>query len=365
MNCIGRIVKTAVMAGMVLAISLAGGAAAKAQDAQAKPFKIVPIWIHVHTNFEGDGGSEAIPKIIATIKSKGYQGVIFNPHSDDLNFPAFKKAVDAENGSDFLAVPGREIITNTTKTEKEHVMCHVNAISDSGDPAILDHKFKAEQLPELLGELKKENAFVIWNHPWGCHQWEQTPGSFNAIELFNDYGPDYQNGGNYDFNKRMYLSVLKGGGKMVAIAGIDMHVMAQTTLGDNTTYVFPDAFNRESLVSALRAGSAIAAFNAKILSLNMKPSQTPVVLTSDAFEVKGAIALKSYNGFKPSIVVYKNGVEFAPAVPATLTRGEKGAKNYFAYDFSFGDKLAPGATACYVFEIPHYIVSSSFCFAGK
>ncbi len=140
--------------------------------------------------------------------------------------------------------------------------------------------------------------------------------------------------------------------------------MAQTKLGEFTTYVFPDEFNRDSLVSAIRYGSTIAAFNLKIFSLNIRPSIEPVTVSGGGFEIKGTVGLIKYFSFKPSINVYKDGIEYVPPVQVTFNRTEKKQEKYSLYDFYFTDKLALGVSACYVLEVPHYMISSPFCFTA-
>ncbi|MFA6449087.1 MAG: hypothetical protein WCX65_06465 [bacterium] len=338
--------------------------AAPAAAAEAAGFRIVPVWFHVHSKFSGDDGSESTTNIAEWLKARGYMGVVLTPHSDGLSFPAFKAEAEAGNSHDFIVVTGREISTQNDKEFTDLVMCHLNAISDSDDPPALDRKYRSELLPGLIKELDAENAVYIWNHPWACKQWEQYSGMFKGIELFNDIGVDYQSGKNYNFNTGMYLSGLKRGEKQFVVSGIDMHTMLQATLGDFTTYIFPDEFNHDSLVSAIRNGYTVAAFNAKINSLNMRPSLAPVATAGNAFGIKGSVSLKMAGGPKPSIVIYKGGEKYMTQSPAILTRASKSSKGYSQFEFSFGDKLAPGESACYAFEIPHYMFSSPYCFEG-
>ncbi len=332
---------------------------------QRPTFETVPIWFHVHAKQPGDDGGETVKDIAEYLKTKGYRGVVYTPHSYGLSFPAFRASVDAENTADFIAVPGREIATLTEDDTGMRVMCHLNAVSDAADAEVLDLKYKQEQIRELLAKLDAEKAFYVWNHGWACRQWTSLAGLFDGIELFNDIGPGYVNGESYDFEKGEYLGALKNGKKLFVVSGIDMHVMAQAALAEFTTYVFPDEFSRASLVSAIRAGHTIAAYNAKLLSLNARPSISPVTATENTFEVKGSVGLNSYNGFKPSLNIYKDGEKHEPEQPVSFTRGKKNTKGYVAYDFSFGDRLAAGESACYVFEIPHYMVSSPYCFASE
>jgi hypothetical protein len=362
MNLVKKTAAAAIIsfAVAVLAISRTGTSAAP----QTQPFQIVQIWFHVHENLPGDDGSESVKSIADYLKARGYRGVVITPHSAGLSFPDFKAAADEQNTSDFIVVPGREIATIAGTPDEEQAMCHLNAISGLENPPVLDLKYKIEQLPDLIAALDGENAVYDWNHPWTCPQWEQSAGLFKGIEIFNEFGPGYINGKSYDFDKRMYLSDLKKGLKVFVVGGIDMHVIAQATLGDFATYVFPDEFNRDSLVSAIRNGNTIAAFNAKIYSLNARPSLKSVAAAGNTFEIEGRVGLNSYNGYKPSLIVYKDGVEYSPSSPATFVRGKKNAKQYVSYEFSFGDNLAPGTSACYVFEITHFIISSPYCFTA-
>ncbi len=337
----------------------------KAEPAEARVFETVPIWFHVHAKQPGDDGSETVKGIADYLKAKGYRGVVYTPHSHGLSFPAFKELVDAENTADFITVPGREIATLTEDDTGMRVMCHLNAVSDAADPAVLDIIYKEDRIREVLAKLDEEKAFYVWNHGWACRQWTSLGGLFDGIEMFNDIGPGFINGESYNFERSEYLDALKNGKKLFVVSGIDMHVMAQAALAEFTTYVFPDEFSRASLVSAIRAGHTIAAYNARLYSLNARPSVAPATAAGNTFEIKGSAGLNSYNGFKPSFNIYKDGEKYTPGSPVLFMRGAKRHKGYITYDFSFGDTLAAGGSACYVFEIPHYMISSPYCFATE
>ncbi len=354
--------KRIVLAAASLAMILFA-AAARAADKPA--FEIVPVWFHVHTNFHQDDGGETPEKIKNFIVPKGYRGIVFAPHSQDIDFPGFRAAVDAINTPDFIAVPGREISTLVGTTIENLIMCHLNAVSTVENPKDLDNKFTGDELPKVIAELDAEGAFYVWNHPWTCRQWEPRAATFDGIEFFNDFGAGYASGESYAFDKKVYFDALKSGKKVFAIGGIDMHTLMQATLGDFATYVFPDRFERDTFIDAFRAGHTIAAFNAKIESLSARPAFEPAAVGADGFEVRGAVSLKLLGGPKPVIVVYKDGDEFKPTIPAKLERKGKSVKSYTPYEFTFGDKPAPGATACYVVEIPHYMISSPYCFKSE
>jgi predicted metal-dependent phosphoesterase TrpH len=363
MKFISRSAASAVISLAFIAITLSGVPAAAAEQ-QTPAFRIVPIWFHVHTNLPGDDGGESPRSIADYLKPKGYQGVVLTPHGQTLTSPAFIAAADEQNKPDFIVARGREICTNVS--DEGRVMCHMNTVGDMENPPELDLKYDAGQLPALVKELENENTVYIWNHPWSCRQWEGSAALFKGIEFFNDIGPGYISGESYNFEKSMYLGALKSGHKIFVVAGIDMHNLIQAALGEFTTYVFPDEFNRESLVAAIRNGGTIAAFNAKINFLNMRPSLTPRAVAGNEFEIKGAFELKTQNGPKPALVVYKDGVEYTPRVPARFVRtGAKNRKGFIPYELSFGGALAAGESACYVFEIPHYMFSSPYCLVAE
>jgi hypothetical protein len=145
-----------------------------------------------------------------------------------------------------------------------------------------------------------------------------------------------------------------------------MHVMSQTVFGEFTTYVFPDEFTPGSMLQALHAGHVIAAFNARLFGLNRRPSVATVpVPAGDAYEIKGAVGVKAYNGYKASLTIYKDGGTYTPPAAPVFTRRDKKSKGYTVYDFSFTLAAAPGESSCYVFEIPHYVMSSPYCIAAE
>ncbi len=328
----------------------------------ASSFIIVPVWVHVHTNFKGDGGSESIPKIVDYLKSKGYGGVILTPHSARLTFKDFKTEAEKYDASDFAVIAGREVIASKDEGDDDGiVMCHINAVSGIPDPPVLDHKYEAGQRDALIADLKKENAVYIWNHPWACKQWSPSPELFDGIEFFNDI----QSVDNYNAEKGFYINALKKGAHPFVVSGIDMHSLVQATIGEFTTYILPDEFNSASMVKALRNGNTIAAFNAKLFKISERPSNTIRNAAGNEFSIKGTLGLKVGLGPKASMIVYKNGEVFTPKNPVTFERGEKLQKGYVTYNFSFGDKIEPGAASCYVFEIPQYVVSSPYCYTAK
>ncbi len=325
-------------------------------------FQIVPVWVHVHTDFPGDGGGESIPKIVGYLKSKGYKGVIFTPHSSRLIFKDFKAEAERYNTADFSVIAGREIIASKNESDDEGVvMCHINALSGIADPPVLDHKYDVDQKEALLAELGKEKAVNIWNHPWSCKQWGSSPEVFDGIEFFNDI----QSVDNYNMEKGFFLNAMKSGARPFVVSGIDMHVLVQTTLGEFTTYILSDELNSISLEKAIRNGNTIAAFNAKLFGINERPSNIPRTIDNNEFKIEGTFGLKAGNGQKASMIVYKNGEPFSPTYAVSFERGEKKRKGYATYDFSFGDVIKPGGTSCYVFEIPRYVVSSPFCYTAK
>lgn len=358
--------KKLIIAALLVAVLAVSVQFASANEtSQANDFLILPFWFHVHTSFYGDGGGETPASIAAYLKSKGYKGVVLTPHSKRLSFPDFKKAADEQNTADFITITGREIIAGAVSEDEARVMCHINAVSPSENPPVLDHKYEAEQLDNILSELDTEKAFYVWNHPWACSQWEPYVSRFNGIELFNDVGPGFANGASYDVERKYYLAALKNGTKLFVISGIDMHTMMQTQIGDYFTYVFPDDLTRDSVVAAFAAGHTFAAFNAKVRSLSARPAFKPYDAPGGAFSVSGTIDIKLLGGPKAKFILYKNGEEYAPSTPVSFVRGKKGAKGYTDFSFSFGDKLKPGESACYAFEIPHYMYSSQYCYTAK
>ena len=185
---------------------------------------------------------------------------------------------------------------------------------------------------------------------------------FQGIEFFNDFGPGYVDGVTYNVAHRAYMDALRRGARPFVVSGIDMHMMAQTVTGEFTTYAFPDEFTRESLFQAMRAGHLLALFNARLMGLNERPHVNPAPAPDGKLTITGAAATKFYNGYAPELIIYKNGDPFTPAAPATFDqRGKKGG--YTVYDFSFTVPADPDAVACYVFEIPHYLMSSPYCLA--
>ena len=340
------------------------GARACAQASAADTFLTVPIWVHVHTNLAGDDGSESPASTAAWLRANGYQGVMFAPHAVNVNIPEYRRIALEQNTDDFLVIPAREISVNVQVAEEGRVMCHMNAFGPADDPRKKDKQYSDDQLPELLQALRTEEAAtVIFNHPWSCRRWGDSAALFDGIELFNDFGPDYESGEAFETAKSAYLKALKSGKNIFVVSGIDMHVMGQTVLGEFTTYVFPDEFDNEALAEAIRSGHTLAAFNSRLFKINMRPSLEPVALPGGAFEIKAAVGTKFYKGFKPELVVYRNGEEYTPpALEFEKRDKKKGA--YSVYTLSFSDTLAPGDTACYVFEIPHYMFSSPYCFTG-
>ena len=328
-------------------------------------FEIVPIWAHVHTNSPGDDGSS--PKeTVAFLKRKGYRGVLFTPHSGELNYANYKAEIDSLNSPDFITIPGREISTlNGADDNNERVMCHLNAITGAPSPAVLDNKYQRENLPDLIKDLDAEKSVYIWNHPWVCPMWEKYAGLFKGIEIFNEFGPGYADGSSYRFDTSNYLNELKKGNRLFVITGIDMHSLLQSSLGEFTAYVFPDKFTRESMIAAIRNGNTLAAFNAVVSEINMRPALSSRRLPGGSFEISGVVGLRIQNGPKPAFNIYKNGEKYSPRNPSSFERGKKDAKGYITYSFSFGDAVKSDEESCYVFEIPHYILSSPYCFSGR
>jgi hypothetical protein len=365
MRVIKSITSYAIVSAFLISVALlssAAGAHAATGASGSASFQIVPVWVHVHTNFTGDGGSENIPKIVSYLKSKGYKGVIFTPHSARLTFKDFKAEADKYNTADFSVIAGREVIASKNEGDDDGiVMCHLNVVSGIPDPPVLDHKYDANRRDDLIAELRKENAVFIWNHPWGCKQWGPSPEVFDGIEFFNDI----QSVDNYNMEKDFYLKALKSAARPFVVSGIDMHSLVQTTLGDFTTYILSDEFNSASLEKALRNGSTIAAFNAKLFRINERPSNSPRAVDGNEFKIEGALGVKVGTGPKAAMIVYKNGEVFTPENAVSFERGEKAQKGYTTYNFSFGDKIKPGGVSCYVFEIPQYVVSSPFCYTAK
>ncbi len=350
-----------------LAVALFGAGSALSQE-NKDGFVIIPIWSHTHTNLEGDDGSHAPSETKEYLQANKYGGVIFTPHtSARLPFPEIRRLADMLTETDFLAVGGREVSARVVREEDQEgkLMCHLNAVGDIDDILVRDGQFDSKELDALLAKLDEEGAYYWWNHPWTCPQWSPLANKFYGIEMFNNIGTGYADGSSYAMTRDAYLAALKGGKKLFVTSGIDMHMLAQTHFADFYTHVLADEFARESLKAGMLAGHTIAGFNAKLLFISARPSFKPAAAPGATFSVKGGVAIKTVAGVPPSLVVYKNGEEAAISAPPVLEKRGKAAKGYLSFELSFGDTLRPGETACYVFEIPRYMISSPYCYEAE
>jgi hypothetical protein len=327
-------------------------------------FQVVPMWAHVHQKLNGDDGTEAAASIVQWLKDEHYKGILFTPHANNISFEEYRSIVDPLNTGDFLVLAGRELNVAREVKEDGKILCHVNALSDVAAPAVMDASPWAEDLPGLMAELDREGALYIWNHPWSCPAWSANPELFKGIEFFNDFGPGYIDGVTYEVARTAYLDALRAGARPFVVSGIDMHMMSQTVTGEFITYAFPDTFTRESLLAAMHSGHLVAAFNARLLALNQRPGIRTRTTPDGDLHISGTAATRFYNGYKPELIIYKNGDDFEPAEPAVFTRRDKKSKGYSVYDFSFTVSADPGAKTCFSFEIPHYIMSSPYCLAA-
>jgi len=350
-----------------LAIAMFGAGSARSQE-KKDGFAIIPIWSHTHTNLEGDDGSHAPSETKDYLRANNYGGVIFTPHtSARLQFPEIRRLADELTEADFLAVGGREVSARVVREEDQEgkLMCHLNAVGDTDDILVRDGQFDSKELDAFLAKLDEEGAYYWWNHPWTCPQWSALANKFYGIEMFNNIGTGYADGSSYAMTRDAYLAALKGGKKLFVTSGIDMHVLAQAHFADFYTHILADEFSRESLKAGMLAGHTIAGFNTKLLFISARPSFKPAAALGASFAVKGGVAIKTVAGVQPSLVVYKNGEEAATAAPAVLEKRGKAAKGYSTFELSFGDTLRPGETACYVFEIPRYMISSPYCYKAE
>lgn len=328
-------------------------------------FKTVPMWVHVHQKLEGDDGTETAANIVQWLKKENYKGIMFSPHANYISFEEYRYIVDPLNADGFLVLAARELNVAREVKEDAKILCHVNALSDTRTPAVMDASPWTGDMPGLMTEMEREGAVVIWNHPWSCPAWSANPEIFHGIEFFNDFGPGYEEGKTFAVAHNAYLNSLRSGARPFVVSGIDMHLMSQTVLGEFTTYAYPDEFSRASLLEAFRRGRLVAAFNARMIELNERPDIQTRTAPAGGLAITGTAAAKFYNGYKPELVLYKNGEPYAPVKAPSFTRREKKVKGYTLYDFSFTIEPDAAADACFVFEIPHYVMSSPYCLAPE
>jgi len=262
-----------------------------------------PFSMHDHST--ASDGWKRPREVILWLRALGYKGAIFTDHNDLLieqgSFSAYQKMIESFGDDSFIVIGGMEISVAkwNPKTKKPlTTLCHIGDIGITiPDPYTYDPGLDWDRLPDVLNILGEQGSICILNHVKDCKVWAQWADKFDGFELFNDFSTTAQFHKNYVYQRDVYLNTFKSGGRLFVVAGIDLHLVQQSLIGQITTFVFTQSFTKEGILDAIRHGHTVAASNIREIEINIAPSIDTYDLSEDKFKIEGAI--KTVQGHVP------------------------------------------------------------------
>lgn len=324
----------------------------------------------MHDHSTASDGWERPKKVILWLRLLGYKGAVFTDHNDLLleesnDFYAYQRMIESFGDDSFVVIGGMEISVAKIdpKTGKPFpTLCHIGNIGITApNPYIYNPKWDWDSLWFVLQELKKQGSISICNHIKDCRPWAPWAGDFDGFELFNDFSSTAQFHENYIFQRDAYLNILKKKQRLFVVAGIDMHLVQQSLIGRITTFVFPDTFSKEGILSSIRQGKTVAASNIEELSLNISPSLETSRLSDGKFKIEGGIRVVKGHIPPKQVIVYKDGERYKTVILRSKGPSHVLSQTFF---FSFEDIVTESAS-CYTLEVHEFMITSPFCFAKE
>ena len=300
-----------------------------------KPKKVYILKSFVHSHTVWSDGSLKVDELAKKVRQLGYRVIMFTDHSDlHINdhpdsFWWYQKETQSWNkDGDFVVLTCREITIGPAKDSNDHL----GACSFTSTPFLYNPKLGFDQVMGLVN--KEDGSITIYHHPRTNTKWCNQVWKFSGIELFND-----------PFDERVdqdcYIRALRAGYTGFVTGGIDYHL---GPFAEIATWIFAESITRQGVIDALKNSRTIATANVTRLLTSSSPSK----LRQSKKTLRITFTVSS--GTPVAFIVYKGGYEYESK---NLTGG---GPNTYYFDFT------PTISGCYVFRVPNYMTTSSYCY---